>query len=248
MNQPILQAILIVLCISSFTPNAQRANAGDPDQPMSLDQQLLQGLTDESIDEAAKPQTPAKKKSAELDPKKLDETLDKQLLDELTDPSSADATDPLGKIGQKMRRAQGLINKHDSGKATQELQLEIVSDIDKLLDQARQKSQQTSSSSSRQQNSRREEASQPKNQPASAGGQGKPSNQPARDSNAQLQNRTPERPDPAATRDLIQELWGHLPERDRQRVINSTIENFIPKYEFLIKEYFKRLTESARQR
>lgn len=47
------------------------------------------------------------------------------------------------------------------------------------------------------------------------------------------------------TRNLIQELWGHLPERDRQQVIQPTVETFLPKYELLITEYFKRLAEGA---
>lgn len=46
--------------------------------------------------------------------------------------------------------------------------------------------------------------------------------------------------------DMLRELWGHLPEHERQQVINSTIEKFVPKYESLIKEYFKRLSEATR--
>jgi hypothetical protein len=42
---------------------------------------------------------------------------------------------------------------------------------------------------------------------------------------------------------LLKAVWGHLPERVRQEVQNASVEQFLPKYEKLIEDYYKRLAE-----
>ena len=123
----------------------------------------------------------------------------------------------------------------------------IVTELDELLKQARkqQSQQQQSSGSKKPQQSRRDKPGQPQQQPAG----GKPEeagNEPARDSTEQQRPEAPAQPDIGQMQDMLRELWGHLPEHERQQVINSTIEKFVPKYESLIKEYFKRLSEATR--
>jgi hypothetical protein len=44
-------------------------------------------------------------------------------------------------------------------------------------------------------------------------------------------------------RDMIEEIWGHLPGRAREQMQNAQVEGFLPEYELLIEEYFKRLAE-----
>ena len=41
----------------------------------------------------------------------------------------------------------------------------------------------------------------------------------------------------------MKELWGALPERARQQMQQLPVEDFPPKYERLIEEYFRRLAE-----
>lgn len=227
--------------------------APKPSANNSLDEELLEDLKDEMPDKdgaAEKDPEPAPRPAKPAEPPdRVDKPLDEQLLEDLEDPHAEDdAQDPLQRVGQKMRKAQGLIARRQSGGETQKLQHEIVAEIDKLLKEAaRKQSSSKSPSSSKQQASKREQASQP-SQPASAGGQGQASNNPARDSDARMQDRRAERPDPQTTRDLMQELWGHLPERERQQVLQTPMETFVPKYELMIKEYFKRLAETARER
>jgi hypothetical protein len=48
----------------------------------------------------------------------------------------------------------------------------------------------------------------------------------------------------------VKQLWGHLPERSREQMMQSFSEEFLPKYEAEIEEYYRRLSEedSIRQK
>ena len=41
----------------------------------------------------------------------------------------------------------------------------------------------------------------------------------------------------------MKELWGHLPERSREQLLQSFSEEFLPKYEREIQQYYQRLSE-----
>ena len=179
----------------------------------------------------------------------LDDSLDDELLRDLgpADEATENDDNPLSRIGRKMQEAQRLIAQRQPGEPAQKLQQDIVTELDELLKQARkqQSQQQQSSGSKKPQQSRRDKPGQPQQQPAG----GKPEeagNEPARDSTEQQRPEAPAQPDIGQMQDMLRELWGHLPEHERQQVINSTIEKFVPKYESLIKEYFKRLSEATR--
>ena len=43
--------------------------------------------------------------------------------------------------------------------------------------------------------------------------------------------------------DLLRRMWGHLPDKVRDQMQASLSEQFLPKYERLIEEYYKRLAE-----
>ena len=43
---------------------------------------------------------------------------------------------------------------------------------------------------------------------------------------------------------MLGELWGELPETEREQMLELPVEElFLPKYQELIEEYFKRLAE-----
>lgn len=44
-------------------------------------------------------------------------------------------------------------------------------------------------------------------------------------------------------RTLLKSLWGELPEREREQMLQLPVEEFLPKYELLIEQYFQRLSE-----
>lgn len=209
----------------------------------SLDEQLLEGLSDDlmdDLDDLAPPRPTSGDQRGHSD-------LDEQLLEGLDAPHADAAGDenPLDEISRRMRDVEQMLRESDTGERPQSLQRKIVADLDKLIDAAMRRAQSSNQASSQsQQRSRRDQA----RQPGSMTDTGQPGKQPARDSTDRLGTAQPERPTPAEMAKLLEDLWGHLPERDRQRVINSSIEEFLPAYEQLIEQYFRRLAEELDDR
>ena len=51
------------------------------------------------------------------------------------------------------------------------------------------------------------------------------------------------RPDMSEMRAMVKQLWGELPDRDRQQMMQLPLEDFLPQYQWQIEEYFRRLSE-----
>lgn len=165
---------------------------------------------------------------------------DRDPLDEPDLDAATSGGDPLIRLGEQMRRVEQSLEQHRSGRGTQQAQQRIIDELDQLLRELRRQQQQASAQSSAQTRARRQQVGQPQNQPGGSGGE---SNQPARDSSERLGSAAAERPDREQLESWLKDLWGHLPEREREMMINATIERFVPKYELLIEEYFKRLID-----
>jgi hypothetical protein len=43
--------------------------------------------------------------------------------------------------------------------------------------------------------------------------------------------------------ELIKQLWGHLPEREREQMLQSFSGEFLPKYELELEKYYRKLAE-----
>lgn len=220
------------------------------DKPASLDDQLLDDLNSELLP-AAKPAPVGDKKEAApaTSPsitESTDPANDNKLLDQLgqgEDIEFGPPKDPLARIGQQMRAAESLISKRDTSTRTQELQQQIVRDLDLLLQQTKQQCQGGQCQPS-------PKAGQPKPSPSNSpakskpSGDGEPGNKPAQDSTDRLGKPGENKSDDAAAMDqLVKEVWGHLPEKVRGQMQNVGVEQFLPKYERLIEEYYKRLAE-----
>jgi len=52
----------------------------------------------------------------------------------------------------------------------------------------------------------------------------------------------------AAMHELMKDVWGQLPQHDREQMSQSAPEQFLPKYELLIEKYYKRLAEQQKDR
>ena len=232
--------------VDDAKPEKPTRARGDKPAAKPTDENIDDTADDSAADSDPNDGKPATKPTAS---DSLDDSLDDELLRDLgpADEATENDDNPLSRIGRKMQEAQRLIAQRQPGEPAQKLQQDIVTELDELLKQARkqQSQQQQSSGSKKPQQSRRDKPGQPQQQPAG----GKPEeagNEPARDSTEQQRPEAPAQPDIGQMQDMLRELWGHLPEHERQQVINSTIEKFVPKYESLIKEYFKRLSEATR--
>jgi len=221
MSRPHYFAVVVITLVEVSIAFAQAPNEGKKAAPArrSLDQQLLEDLDRELLEGL-----PAGKSRGKSDSKAP-----------ATAPQSREGTEshnPLARIAARMRSVENRIAAHDTSAETRENQAQIVSELDSLLDAAK-KAQQRGKLQ---------------------GGKGSPSGQegtgtgdaiasPPRDSTNRIERGTKEQSEPADVKDLLRRIWGHLPEKLRDEMQASVGEQFLPKYERLIEEYYKRLAE-----
>lgn len=221
-----------------------------PTQPAkSLDDQLLENLGPDPLTEndLAKPtgaDAPAKDEKA----KPAGDGLDQELLKGLTDGEDAGQLGeqyPLGAVNRRMREVEALIANSRSGRATQQLQSKILQDLDDLIKEQQKQCQGGNckpGGKSGQKTADSRSARQPGKQPAEG---------PTRESAEKLRNHQAARPDMADMKDLLKGVWGQLPEHQREQMLQSYEEQFLPKYEQMIADYFRSIAapkESARPR
>ncbi|MEX2122147.1 MAG: hypothetical protein WD847_21385 [Pirellulales bacterium] len=197
---------------------ADRGRARDKSSPQpaagdSLDEELLEGLggLDDLPGESGDPAAPG-------------------------DSAQSNDADPLSQLSRRMREVESLIAQAQSDASIQEKQRTIVADLAKLIEEMRKRQQQQSSSSGKSQQT----ASRNQPQPGRPAGS-KPGQKPARDSSERLRNDKARKPDPAEMKALLKDVWGHLPARERQQMDQYMVEEFLPKYELEIEQYFKAL-------
>lgn len=241
---------------SEGAPKAQQQKPATEDSEQKrrtpLDDKLLEQLEKELMDDLEKElfegldDQDRKRPEAKETPDDALRELDEQLLRELGEAEDLpdEEGDPLSRIGRQMRRVEERIAEARTGDDTRTMQRGIVEELDKLLEMARRRQSQSSQSQSSRPGSRRERVRQPGSQASG----GRNSKQPASDSSPRLGQAEAHKPDPQAVQKLLEDLWGHLPEHQRERVISSTMDRFLPLYEQLIEQYFTRLAEELRDR
>lgn len=239
-----IHAIRIALILAGSLANASLFAAPPENKPAtnSLDDQLRKSLTDDLLkDLPVAPPKATENKTSPAAPAKPKSALDSKLLDQLGDGEDLElrrADDPLKKIGKQMRQVESLIEQQNTSAQTQEMQRQIVTDLDALIKQLQQQCQASGSkkpgSGSGQQSDQ------------SGAGNKKITQQPARESTTRVDKGTAKLDGSAEMQKLIKEIWGHLPARVREQMQNATDEQFLPKYEKLIEEYYRRLAEQGR--
>jgi hypothetical protein len=188
-----------------------------PARPSSLDQQLLDGLDREllqGLPAGAKPAADAGKPAA-------------------SGAAPVTSDNPLAVIAERMRQVESRLAKQDTSPETQAVQKQIQAELTQLLEQAR-----------RQQGSGQNKPGGPGsgNKPAGAGS-GNPTPAPPRESTNRIEQGNKEAVETTDVKDLLRRIWGELPEKLRDQMQASLSEQFLPKYERLIEEYYKRLAE-----
>jgi hypothetical protein len=194
-----------------------------------------------SLAQDAKPQPP---KPSSLDQQLLDD-LDRDLLKDLpggakTPPAgNGDVTpavqsdNPLAALAERMRAVEARIANKDTSPETQKLQKQILAELAALMEQAKKQG----GGSKKPGNGPGKGSDQP------GEGSGNPTAGPVRDSTNRIEQGTKEATETADVKDLLRRMWGHLPDKVRDQMQASLSEQFLPKYERLIEEYYKRLAE-----
>lgn len=216
----------------------------------SLDDALLKDLDNELLDGAGdlKPSPPTKASDADQDKpsvpgEKPEPTGDRDAAD--GEDLGSGPEDPLSRVGRQMRRAEELIERLQSPDKTVELQRQIVKDLEQLAQELEKQCQkQGAGKPGNQQTASRKEVKQPGGQKGKE--PGKENDGPVKDSTDRLGKNNVQKTDMAEMKNLMKDLWGQLPLRDREQMLQSSPEQFLPKYELLIEKYYKRLAEQQK--
>ena len=191
----------------------------------SLDAQLLDDLDADllkGLPASVKPVVPAKPGAPVNDPPAGEDLA-----------GAGAATNPLAIVSERMRDVQRRIAGRDTSEATQTVQKQIESDLAKLIEQAKQQCAACNKAGSGQ------------GQQAGNTG-GNPTPAPPRDSTNRIEPGTKEAVETADVKDVLRRFWGHLPDKIREQMQSSLSEEFLPKYEREIEDYYRRLAEDPR--
>jgi len=188
------------------------------------------------------------------------------------DEPAADDTKPTSaiearaeRIVKSMRAAQEKLDGQDTGSATQDLQKSIVAELDELLKAPPQKSpnqsggagggqagssggqsgKQSAGSASRDRQSAVDSATEPSSKSESAAER---SRSRAQDSEERTGPARAAEIAAARRRRLEVEVWGHLPEKLREQLLNTYGEKMVPQYEGLVRKFYEALSEPPPKR
>ncbi len=155
----------------------------------------------------------------------------------------------MSRLGRNLREAESRLTHKDPGDATQQVQRDVVKDLNELIEQTKrqqqQQQQQSSSSSSSQQKSQQARGSGRQNRSSAR----RP--QPSSTSQTQKGNTrggNSPRGEMSKIADLYKDIWGHLPETMRQEMNQYSREQFMAKYNELLKQYYATIAEKGRRK
>ncbi len=149
---------------------------------------------------------------------------------------------PLVDIARQMQQVEALLGQAECGPRTQKLQGQIIAELEELLKETRKRCQGECNSPQGGLGGGSQPGGRPKQNPKPGPAQiAKAAAKP--DPRTKAAGLT--RPSPAQRAALQSLVWGNLPERERMEMEQKPPEQFLPKYELLIEEYFRRLAEEG---
>jgi hypothetical protein len=120
------------------------------------------------------------------------------------------------------------------------VQQQVLTDLDQLIAQLSKQCQCKGQCNGGQCDKPSDKPGQKPGKPGSAKGSGKSA---ARDSTDRLDRTTAKAVDKGEVDEMVKALWGQLPARSRERMQQSFSDEFLPKYELEIEQYYRRLSE-----
>ncbi len=172
--------------------------------------------------------------------------IDQRLLEGLNEPSTSRpvpstrlAGEDLGErsqdgsaveLARRMKAVGERLRRQDLSPETRQMQEAIERDLAAMLEQAEQSSPSAASSST-----------------AGTPGSSSPSPDDAREDAGDERAGSSRGAGTEPTANPLNIVWGNLPERIRQQMRSPVPEEFLPRYERLIKEYYQRLAEEQRR-
>ncbi len=175
--------------------------------------------------------------------------LSEQLKRELGAAAEKEDDNPLANIARGMMAVRQRMLQTDAGPATRALQKQIIDDLDRLIQQVRKSTGQSSSSASQQEQiSQRGPGESPPGKSGKEGGQKTGNKSTTKTSPSAPTDSRARKPDMQEMQEMIKDLWGELPAQVRQQMLQTPIEEFVPKYENLIEDYYRKLSVEKKDR
>ena len=211
-----LRLLLVVFCLLA---KVQLVAQG----PDSTDQALLEDLGADLLGP-----------SNEGKPTVLDERLLDQLGEDIGEAKPL-KDDWLSRVIRHMKDAEGLLEEPSEVSRASESQSDALTNLDTMIAELTQRKNQC-------QGGQCKESGEPKpgEKPKPSGKAGKsPAQSGSNSTNADADLST----ELAAAEELVKDLWGKLPERQRQQILQPLSEEFLPKYASEIEAYFRALAQ-----
>jgi hypothetical protein len=241
-----VSAVILVLAMS-VAAAAQTGSSAPPPATgsESLGNQLLDDL---------RPGEPQKSTKSKQAPKSARDNKTSRPATARFDDLGEDIGQPSGplslvRVRQGMQRAESLLGEpsaSSNGRLIEEaatVQNEIIAQLDQLIAELSKQCQSGQCQPSGQSPSPTQQSQAKPGDSTSATAQGQTA---ARDSSNRLNGAIAEPVDKADVDELAKQLWGHLPQRTREQMRQSFSDEFLPKYEREIEEYYRRLSEEQK--
>ena len=244
---PIMRFYLAVFIAVMFSIETH-AGTGDKSPPSgieSLGGRLLDDLSPDAAQPAAPPQATQKTPAT----KEIEDSLKASTPLHGFGAGANPALQSLARVQNSMHQAQSLLTqpgadgKPGAAQLASPVQHEILSDLDKLIaDLSKQCQSCNGQCAGGQCNKPPKPGQNPKPGKPSAAGRTA-----ARDSTDRLDGSSAKPVDKGEVNAMVKALWGHLPERSREQMLQSFSDEFLPKYELEIEQYYRRLSEEQGQ-
>ena len=161
-------------------------------------------------------------------------------------------TDLLESAIEGMRNAQRRIDENDSSLKTRQLQQRVVTDLEQLIKRLQEQQAQSRRGGGA---SRRPQTADPNRQVPDPS---KPEELEPNDGNRTSPDKSAESTDKprqaenhamknlVTPKQMVRDVWGHLPPKLRQKLLNAYSDTYLPKYDDLVRRYFSALAEEGR--
>jgi len=149
-----------------------------------------------------------------------------------------------------MREAGRRLSRSDASQTTREIQRQVLRDLDELIQSAskqrmsQQQQQQDDATPQQQRPEGEPQEQRPESDASAPGARPQQTKDKTQESEDRLAESANERAKLANRRRLAAEVWGHLPDRVRERLSQHYDENYLPRYEELVRRYFEALAET----
>lgn len=257
-----LAGFALLLCCLGFSLGQEAKDTDKPEPPVRLKKKLKQPKADEP-DKKADDKPDAKAEEKQPEKKKLEPTPRKEGKegkgDDAVPDDEPDAKEVVARISKNMRSSEDRLAKKDPGDGTKQIQRDILKDLDSLIEQSKRQQQQQQQQQQDNDNDRNQQQQDQKNQQKSS--KQKQKDQSAAKKSGQQEGKDKEKqkgqgnnaqgggtsPDGSKIADLYKDIWGHLPETLRQEMDAYSREQFMAKYQELLKQYYATIAEKGRK-